>query len=213
MTFVLDNQQKISLITKNGGIVRHSVFTLLLQKWTKMTKTIVAFGASNSKNSINKKLANFAANQVAGATVNLLDLNDFEMPLYGIDLEKESGIPALAHDFKEQIKNADGIIISFAEHNGAYTVVFKNIFDWISRIDKDVWMNKPMYLLATSPGGRGGKTVLEIAVNKFKFMNKNTVVHFSLPSFGQNFSVENGILDDALLNEFQTQLQIFQNAL
>ncbi len=178
-----------------------------------MTKTIVAFGASNSKNSINRKLANFAANQVTDANVNLLDLNDFEMPLYGIDKEKESGIPSLAHDFKEHIKNSDGIIISFAEHNGAYSVAFKNIFDWISRIDKDVWMNKPMFLLATSPGGRGGKTVLEIAVNKFRFMNKNTIVHFSLPSFGQNFSVEEGILDGEILNGFNKQLQNFEAAI
>ena len=174
-----------------------------------MTKTIVAFGASNSKNSINKKLANFAANQVENVNVNLLDLNDFEMSLYGIDKEKESGIPALAHDFKAHLKNADGIVISFAEHNGAYSVAFKNIFDWISRIEQDVWMNKPMFLLATSPGGRGGKTVLDIAVNKFKFMNKNTIVNFSLPSFGKNFSEENGIEDADLLAAFKAQLTTF----
>lgn len=178
-----------------------------------MTKTIVAFGASNSKHSINKKLANFAANQVENAEVNLLDLNDFEMPIYSIDREKASGIPSLAHDFKAHLKNSDGIIISFAEHNGAYSVAFKNIMDWISRIEKDVWANKPMYLLATSPGGRGGKTVLDIAVNKFKFMNQNTIVHFSLPSFGQNFSKENGIIDADLLKEFKQQLQVFQGAL
>ena len=178
-----------------------------------MTKTIVAFGASNSKHSINKKLATFAANQVENAEVNLLDLNDFEMPIYGIDREKSSGIPSLALDFKAHLKNSDGIIISFAEHNGAYSVAFKNIMDWISRIEKDVWANKPMYLMATSPGGRGGKTVLDIAVNKFKFMNQNTIVHFSLPSFGQNFSVEKGILDNDLLNEFNKQLRTFQEAL
>lgn len=178
-----------------------------------MTKTIVAFGASNSKNSINKKLANFAANQVADAKVNLLDLNDFEMPIYGIDKEKETGIPALANDFKSHIKNSDGIVISFAEHNGAYSAAFKNIFDWISRIEKDVWENKPMLLMATSPGGRGGMTVLDIAVNKFKFMNKNTVVSFSLPSFNQNFSEENGITEESLAAAFNEQLKMFTEAL
>lgn len=178
-----------------------------------MTKTIVAFGASNSKNSINKKLAKFTAGKVSNAEVNLLDLNDFEMPIYGIDKEKESGIPTLALDFKAHLKNADGIVISFAEHNGAYSAAFKNIFDWISRIEKDVWANKPMFLLATSPGGRGGKSVLDIAVNKFKFMNQNTIVHFSLPSFNQNFSEENGITDDALLKAFQEQLETFNKAL
>ena len=77
-----------------------------------MTKKILALGASNSRNSINKQLANFAATQVNNAEVNLLDLNDFEMPIYGIDKENESGIPQLAHDFKQQIIDADAIIMA-----------------------------------------------------------------------------------------------------
>ena len=178
-----------------------------------MTKKIVAFGASNSKNSINKKLATFAANQIENAVVNILDLNDFEMPIYGIDKEMASGIPTLAHDFKTHLKNSDGIIISFAEHNGAYSAAFKNIMDWISRIEKDVWESKPMFLMATSPGGRGGITVLEIAVNKFQHMNKNTIVNFSLPSFGNNFSEENGITEEDLLKSFKEQLKIFTLAM
>ena len=178
-----------------------------------MTKKIIAFGASSSSLSINKQLANYAAHRVADAEVTILDLNDFEMPIYSIDKERETGIPTLAHDFKAQLRAADGIIISFAEHNGAYSTAFKNIFDWISRIEKDVWMNKPMLLLATSPGGRGGRTVLDIAVNKFKFMNKNTIASFSLPSFKANFSSENGIIDKALLQAFQEQLALFTTAL
>ncbi|MCP4441767.1 MAG: NAD(P)H-dependent oxidoreductase [Aureispira sp.] len=176
-------------------------------------KKIVAFGASSSKESINKKLANFAANQVDEASVYLLDLNSFEMPIYSVDKEKESGIHPLAVAFKEYIKDADGIVISFAEHNGAYSAAFKNIFDWISRIDQDVWMNKPMFLLATSPGARGGQTVLDIAVNKFKFMNKNTITSFSLPSFYQNFSEEEGIKEETLAKAFTEQLNTFAEAL
>ena len=131
------------------------------------------------------------------------------MPIYGIDKEMESGIPTLAHDFKAHLKNSDGIIISFAEHNGAYSAAFKNIMDWISRIEKDVWESKPMLLMATSPGGRGGSSVLDIAVNKFKFMNTNTIASFSLPSFGQNFSDEDGISNDELLTSFKEQIKIF----
>jgi len=121
-----------------------------------MTKTIIAFGASSRKNSINKKLANYTANEISNANVKLLDLNDFEMPIFSVDRELESGIPALAYEFKKQVKDVDGIVISFAEHNGAYSAAFKNAFDWISRIEKDVWMNKPMFFLATSPGKHGG---------------------------------------------------------
>jgi NAD(P)H-dependent FMN reductase len=178
-----------------------------------MRRQIIAFGASSSKNSINKKLAYFAANQISDARVNLLDLNHFEMPIFSVDRELELGVPALAYEFKEQFKDVAGIIISFAEHNGAYSTAFKNIFDWISRIERDVWFNKPMFLLATSPGKHGGKTVLELAVNKFKRMNKNAVFSFSLPSFNDNFSKDAGITDKTLLQMFNKQLALFELSL
>jgi len=178
-----------------------------------MTKKIIAFGASSSKNSINKKFADFTANQVSNAEVKLLDFNDFEMPIFSVDREKESGIPSLAYKFKEHIVNTDGVVISFAEHNGAYSTAFKNIFDWISRINKNVWENKPLFLLATSPGIRGGKSVLEIAINKFKRMNSNTICSFSLPSFNNNFSEKDGITNETLLQVFKHQLIIFELAL
>ena len=51
-------------------------------------KKIIAIGGSNSKKSINKALATYAAQQVAGAEVIVADLNDLVLPLYGVDLEE-----------------------------------------------------------------------------------------------------------------------------
>ena len=67
-----------------------------------MTK-ILAFGASSSKDSINKKLASFVANKIAPEEAILIDLNDYEMPIYSDDRKKEIGIPDLAYDFKKLI--------------------------------------------------------------------------------------------------------------
>ncbi len=175
-----------------------------------MKKKIVAFGASSSKNSINKKFSHFAAKQIMNSVINLIDLNDFEMPIYSIDSEKDNGIPKLAYDFKLVIKKADGIIISFAEHNGVYTAAFKNIFDWISRIEKIVWYNKPMFLLSTSDGSRGGISVLEIAHNRISRGNPNFIPKFSLPNFYQNFNHKTGITDQKLKKEFDKSIQIFE---
>jgi NAD(P)H-dependent FMN reductase len=177
-----------------------------------MSRKIIAFGASNSKNSINKKLATYAAQQMANAEITILDLNDFEMPIYSIDRENESGIPALASSLKQLIKEADGLIISFAEHNSAYTVAFKNVMDWMSRLEGTVWENKPMFLLATSPGGRGGSSVLALASNSFKYMNDNSLAFFSLPAFHINFSTEECIVDASLSNQFNEQLKAFSTA-
>ena len=58
----------------------------------------------------------------------------------------------------------------------------------MSRIDGKLWSDKPMLLMATSPGARGGATVLEIAKGRFPYMGGNIVADFSLPSFDDNFS-------------------------
>jgi len=176
-------------------------------------KKILAFGASTSSTSINQQLANYAANQLNEVKINLLDLNDFEMPIFNMEREAASGVPQLAHDFKKHVRDADGIIISFAEHNGSYSAAFKNIFDWASRAEKDMWLNKPMFLLATSPGARGGQSVLAHAVKDFPFRGGQIIANFSLPSFGQNFSSDDGITDDELKSKFEEQLGVFEKAI
>ena len=176
-----------------------------------MKKQIIAFGASSSKNSINQKLAKYASQQIGEAEIDLLDLNNYEMPIYSIDKENENGIPQLAHDFKKLIEKADGLIMSFAEHNGNYSAAFKNIFDWVSRIDMKVWAGKPTLLMATSPGGRGGRSVLDIATAQFSRMSPDLVVTYSLPSFNNNFSSDLGILDSELNELFQNQIRVFKD--
>ncbi len=178
-----------------------------------MAKKILAFAASSSRVSINKKLATFAASEIEDAEVIILDLNDFEMTIYSIDKENETGIPDLAKQFKQHIIEADGLIISFAEHNGAYSTAFKNVMDWVSRLEGSTWDDKPMYLMATSPGGRGGSTVLDIAVNKFKWMGKGAITHFSLPFFGKNFVEGEGITDPELEIAFEEKLEKFVDTL
>jgi NAD(P)H-dependent FMN reductase len=112
----------------------------------------------------------------------------------------------------KEIQSADGVVLSLAEHNGAYSSVFKNIYDWMSRIDGKLWNNIPMFLMATSPGGRGGASVLEIASAKFPRMGAKLISEFSLPSFGQNFS-ENGIVDPDLRTRLEEAIIKFENAI
>jgi NAD(P)H-dependent FMN reductase len=164
-------------------------------------KKIIAFGASSSKNSINKQLAIYAAHLFQNATVEILDLNNYEMPIFSVDREKENGIPALAEEFYKKIGSADLIVLSLAEHNGAYSSAFKNILDWASRINAKTFQQKPMLLLATSPGPRGGSTVLEIAKNRFPFQGADLKGSFSLPNFNENFNAENGITNPELKSE------------
>lgn len=164
-------------------------------------KKIIAFGASSSKTSINKEFATYVAYQFQNASIEILDLNDYEMPIFSVDKEKENGIPQLAQDFYAKLGSADLIIISFAEHNGAYSTAFKNILDWTSRINMKTFQEKPMLLLATSPGPRGGSSVLEIAKGRFPFQGGVVKGSFSLPSFFDNFNSVNGIINPDLKNQ------------
>jgi chromate reductase len=161
---------------------------------------IIAFAGSNSQNSINKKLATYAASLFENADVEVLDLNDFQMPLFSVDIEKEIGQHPLAKAFLDKIATADILVVSLAENNGNYSVAFKNVFDWCTRISAKVFQDKPMLLMATSPGARGGTSVLEIAKNAFPRFGAILKASFSLPSFNDNFDVENGKFSNAELD-------------
>jgi NAD(P)H-dependent FMN reductase len=161
---------------------------------------ILAFGASTSRTSINQRFAHFAAHQFDG-TVNLIDLNDFQMPLFSVDIEEEFGIPDEAIELLEIIGDADFLVISMAEHNGNYTAAFKNTLDWMSRAKASVFQDKPLLLLSTSPGGLGAKFSLEAALSRFPRHAANIIGHFSLPSFNDNFDTE--ITNNELAKEFQ----------
>ena len=160
---------------------------------------ITAFAGSNSRSSINKKLVTYTASLFNQPDTTILDLNDYDIPLYGMDLELEKGIPNDVLRFSNVLKESDLLIISLAEHNGAYATVFKNLFDWLSRVDGTKgFHNKPIFLMASSPGGRGGASVLEIAKARLPFNDGVVIDTYSFPNFPSNFNDTDGITDAEL---------------
>ncbi|MFT6306772.1 MAG: NAD(P)H-dependent FMN reductase, partial [Halioglobus sp.] len=157
--------------------------------------TILVFAASNSTTSINKRLAVHAANVLKGeldasVVIDVLDLNDFEVPIYSPEREKEGGVPQLAQDFYARIGAADGLIISYAEHNGTYSAVFKNIFDWCSRISMKVFQDKPQVVLSSSPGKRGGAGVMAVALAAAPYFGGDVKGSLSIGPFSEHFDLE-----------------------
>jgi NAD(P)H-dependent FMN reductase len=175
-------------------------------------KKILVIPGSSSKKSINKELAAYSASQVTNAEYEVIDLNDYELPLYSVDREEEFGIPIQAIELVQKIENSDGVIVSLAEHNGSYAAAFKNILDWASRHKQGLWSEKSMLLMSTSPGARGGATVLQSAATSFPFLGAKVVATYSLPSFYDNFSVE-GIVEEELKSKFNESLDTFAKAL
>ncbi|WP_250461751.1 NADPH-dependent FMN reductase [Microbulbifer litoralis] len=166
---------------------------------------LLAFAASNSSKSINKALVNYATSLLdSSVQVELLDINDFPLPIYSSDLEEEAGIPESAHQFLAKIAGADALLISYAEHNGGHTVAYKNLFDWASRANRNVYQGLPVVMLATSPGPGGAGNVLSASVNSARFFDGQVVASLSVPSFYDNFDPDKGEISNI---EIQRQLR------
>jgi NAD(P)H-dependent FMN reductase len=171
---------------------------------------ILAFAGSTSSTSINRELVKFVLKDFQNEEINLIDLNDFDMPVFSVDREKK-GFPDEAHNFLKVIEECDVIICSLAEHNRSYSTAFKNVFDWASRINVKVFQNKPMFLMSTSPGGYGGGNVMNTAKTFFPNFGADIKDTFSLPKFYENFDLEIGVINPEMLKDLKDKIENFKN--
>jgi len=170
---------------------------------------ILAFAGSTSSTSINRELVKFVLKNFQDDEINLIDLNDFDMPVFSVDREKK-GFPDEAHKFLKLIEDNDVIICSLAEHNRSYSAAFKNVFDWASRINVKVFQNKPMLLMSTSPGGYGGGNVMNTAKTFFPQFGADVKETFSLPKFYENFDLETGVINPEMLKDLNGKIESFK---
>ncbi|MEM8845027.1 MAG: NAD(P)H-dependent oxidoreductase [Pseudomonadota bacterium] len=169
---------------------------------------ILAFAATNHKKSINRKLLIYCIKHLkthicTDAKVDLIDLINYELELYRQDREEAFGIPDKAIHFYNKINQSDLLIAAFAEHNGSYTAVYKNLFDWASRINQRVYQGKPIIIMSASPGFRGGAGVLSTIENTAPYFGLDIKATISVPNFQDNFD-ENKME----ITNSQTQKQI-----
>ena len=143
-----------------------------------MSIKVTCFAASSSRNSINKKLASYAAGLLENVEIEILDLNDYELPLFSVDREAELGQPPLAQAFLDKIQGSDAL-------------------DWVSRIEPKVYRGKRLLLLSTSPGGRGGRSVMELALAQMPRFGGDVRGSVSVPSFEENFDSDRGLVSNA----------------
>lgn len=113
---------------------------------------LLGISGSLRQGSTNTQLVRAALNSFGGAGHEIADLN---LPLYDGDLE-EKGMPGSVLRLAEQIKDADGIVISTPEYNGNIPGVLKNALDWVSRVEGHVMSEKPVAILSAAAGRAGG---------------------------------------------------------
>lgn len=125
---------------------------------------VLAFSGSSRRDSFNNKLVKIAARgaEIAGASVNHINLADYPMPIYNGDLEDEKGMPEHAASFKQLLVDHDGFLIASPEYNSAFSPLLKNVIDWASRAQSEdeppliAFQGKMAAIMSTSPGGLGG---------------------------------------------------------
>jgi chromate reductase len=114
---------------------------------------IAVIVGSNRRESINRKLAQALVRLGAGkfeATFARID----DLPMYNQD--NEGALPPEVVRFKNEIAQADGVLIVTPEHDRSIPAVLKNAIDWGARPwGKSSWSGKPAFITGTSPGAIG----------------------------------------------------------
>lgn len=150
-------------------------------------KKILTVSASNSKHSINRTLLEVASSKIEGYEVAMLDIRDYPMPFFSLDREESEGHPETAKQVRALFAEYDAFIISSPEHNGSIPAEFKNLIDWVSRLgdlqNPMFATNKPVFLLSTSPGPRGGSSNIQTLTQLMPFWGADVRSSFSLGSF------------------------------
>lgn len=173
---------------------------------------ITAFAGSNSKTSINKQLVTYASTLLSNQQVEILDLNDFKIPTYDIDIENIDGFSEDVKRFFDKLNSSDVLMISFSEHNACFTAVFKSYMDWCSRIEYQFLKDKKIFAMSTSPGGYGGRNALEAGIKLVTKFGGTVVDEFALPKFNDNFN-DGKITDSELDVQLKSKLDSFYKSL
>ena len=114
--------------------------------------------------SFNRKLAHLAAADLTkhGAEVTVIDLADYDLPMYSDALEN-TAFPERAKALQRELRVQDALLFATPEYNGSISGLLKNAIDWASRsIDGDpplvlkAFRGKPAAIVSASMGPFGG---------------------------------------------------------
>ena len=166
----------------------------------------LVFAGSTRTQSFNRRLAAVAAHMArdAGAEVTLLELADFDIPLYNADLETV-GTPADVIRLKEVLDAHPAWVICSPEYNGSYTGLLKNTIDWASSpvAGHAEWSDgtrpfagKVVGMLRASNGALGGlRSQSHLAPLLLNLECWLAPRHFALPRAASAFDAQGQLVD------------------
>ncbi|MGI3067534.1 NADPH-dependent FMN reductase [Vibrio alginolyticus] len=178
-------------------------------------KKILALSGSNHSQSIHNTLIRSLAEKATQTKVTIIELKDFDLPMYGIDAESK-GIPADAITLRQMMNEHDALIIASPEHNGSMPAFLKNVIDWLSRVAESGKSffgddKKPVLLVSASPGPNGGATNLRTMAELMPWWGGDVKGIYSLGSYQEK--IHDGEFDVATKVELEALMSSFENAL
>ncbi|MCK9420412.1 MAG: NAD(P)H-dependent oxidoreductase [Nitrospirae bacterium] len=117
-------------------------------------KKIAVLVGSLRKESLNRKMAK-ALMTLSPGSLKLEIIEIGGLPLY--DQDRDDNPPPAWTEFREHIKNVDGVLFVTPEYNRSVPGALKNALDVGSRpYGKSAWAGKPGAVVSVSPGALGG---------------------------------------------------------
>lgn len=172
------------------------------------------FSGSLRTASLNKKLISLVAEILSKDSknqINLVDIRALSIPVYDGDIE-EKGIPEGVKKLGSFVSEAQAIIISSPEYNGAIASPLKNTIDWISRIKPVPLVEKPVLLLGASPGALGA--IRALANSRMPFETLGSYLYpqsFGLPKASEAFAADGSLVDPANQKKLNDLLGKFES--
>jgi NAD(P)H-dependent FMN reductase len=118
---------------------------------------VLALVGSLRAASINRQIAELAADVAPdGVTVTVFE-GLGELPFYNQDIDNDANVPASVTALRAAAADADAALVVTPEYNGSIPAVIKNAIDWLSRpFGNSALKDKPLAVIGGSMGRYGG---------------------------------------------------------
>jgi chromate reductase len=141
-----------------------------------MTRLLLISG-SLRRDSLNSRLLQHLRPRLAGhATVDLLEPQQVQLPLFDQDREHDADLLAPLSALHARIAASDGVIVASPEYNGQPSAYLKNLVDWVSRMgcidghSASPFCDRPLLLCSASTGWSGGAVAMPHARALFAYV-------------------------------------------
>ncbi len=136
---------------------------------------ILTISGSVRKGSVNSALLETARN----ISTDKFEFNNYEdlaeLPIFSQDLEGEN-IPDVAFELGKAVLEADAVLISTPEYNGAIPGGLKNLLDWGSRPwGQGAFSGKVVAVIGASPSQYGASRAVEMTTNILEAMSAHVI--------------------------------------